>query len=72
MTVRQLRAEVATVRGQIHSQELVTATPGKFGTIVMDPPWPMEKIPRDVRPNQVESDNQPNSRTKARSPGFYS
>jgi len=38
----------------------------------MDPPWPMEKILRDVRPNQVESDNPPNSRAKARSPGFYS
>jgi hypothetical protein len=29
------------------------------------PPWPMEKILRDVRPNQVESDNPPNSRAKA-------
>lgn len=26
---------------------------GKFGTIVIDPPWQMEKIEREVRPNQV-------------------
>lgn len=26
---------------------------GKFETIVIDPPWPMQKIERDVRPNQV-------------------
>ena len=25
---------------------------GKFGTIVIDPPWEMEKIEREVRPNQ--------------------
>jgi hypothetical protein len=28
----------------------------KFGTIVIDPPWEMEKIERDVRPNQVAFD----------------
>jgi N6-adenosine-specific RNA methylase IME4 len=27
-----------------------------FRTVVIDPPWPMEKIQRDVRPNQVEFD----------------
>jgi len=27
-----------------------------FRTIVIDPPWPMEKIKREVRPNQVEMD----------------
>lgn len=29
---------------------------GKFRTIVIDPPWPMEKIERDVRPNQTGFD----------------
>jgi N6-adenosine-specific RNA methylase IME4 len=29
---------------------------GKYGTIVIDPPWPMEKIEREVRPNQVGFD----------------
>ena len=26
---------------------------GTYSTIVIDPPWPMEKIERDCRPNQV-------------------
>jgi len=29
---------------------------GKFGTLVIDPPWPMEKIEREVRPNQAGFD----------------
>jgi len=29
---------------------------GKYASLVIDPPWPMQKIERDVRPNQVEFD----------------
>lgn len=29
---------------------------GKYSCIVIDPPWPMKKIERDVRPNQVGFD----------------
>lgn len=29
---------------------------GKFDVLVIDPPWPMEKIERDVRPNQTAFD----------------
>jgi N6-adenosine-specific RNA methylase IME4 len=29
---------------------------GKFSTVVIDPPWDMEKIERDVRPNQAAFD----------------
>jgi N6-adenosine-specific RNA methylase IME4 len=29
---------------------------GPFGTVVIDPPWEVEKIDRDVRPNQAEFD----------------
>jgi N6-adenosine-specific RNA methylase IME4 len=35
--------------------EVATATfssDGPFGTVVIDPPWPVQKIDRDVRPNQ--------------------
>jgi N6-adenosine-specific RNA methylase IME4 len=32
------------------------ATDGKYDVIVLDPPWPMQKIERDCRPNQVAFD----------------
>jgi N6-adenosine-specific RNA methylase IME4 len=32
---------------------------GPFGTVVIDPPWPIENIDRDVRPNQAEFAYQP-------------
>ena len=32
------------------------AAEGVFDVIVLDPPWPMQKIERDVRPNQAEFD----------------
>lgn len=41
----QERAEVA--------QRPVVIPDGKYRVIVIDPPWQMEKIERDVRPNQV-------------------
>jgi transposase len=34
----------------------VEASRETFGTIVIDPPWPMARIERDVRPNRVEVD----------------
>ncbi len=42
------RAELAAV-----ASVEATMPEGKFGTIVIDPPWPMQKIERDARPNQV-------------------
>ena len=49
-------------RREAHKQliELDARTPDapvrRYGTIVIDPPWPMGKIERDVRPNQVAFD----------------
>lgn len=41
--------------------DFIASTPavdpvGDYDVIVMDPPWPMQKITRDVRPNQVSLD----------------
>lgn len=48
---REKEAELAALR------ERETQPPdGKYDVIVIDPPWPMEKIARDVRPNQVSID----------------
>ena len=35
---------------------VLAPTEGRFGTIVIDPPWDMQKIEREVRPNQVAFD----------------
>ena len=35
---------------------LIVAPVGQYRTIVIDPPWPIEKIEREVRPNQFDYD----------------
>jgi N6-adenosine-specific RNA methylase IME4 len=45
------RAEVIEI-----SNRRVAVPDDKYSVIVIDPPWDMEKIERDVRPNQVEFD----------------
>jgi N6-adenosine-specific RNA methylase IME4 len=57
---KQIRSERAQAR-RAQDQELKRRNPtpiidGKFGCIVIDPPWDMQKIERDVRPNQVAFD----------------
>ena len=42
-------------KDDLRSQPIV-AVEGIYETIVIDPPWPMEKIEREVRPNQVGFD----------------
>lgn len=43
--------------GKIHRIAMAAfSADGPFGTVVIDPPWPMQKIDRDVRPNQAEFD----------------
>ena len=51
-SVRELKAELSKAR----SHELLEENPlptDKYRCIVIDPPWPVEKISRDVRPNQT-------------------
>ena len=56
---RQIRENRA---GQRRAENAAIATipvnipEGKFETIVIDPPWPTQKIDRDVRPNQIGFD----------------
>jgi N6-adenosine-specific RNA methylase IME4/ParB-like chromosome segregation protein Spo0J len=54
--VRDLRrVEYREKLEDIRSVEVKTAQ-GVYDVIVIDPPWPMQKIERDVRPNQSEFD----------------
>lgn len=48
----QLRKNLNTAQ----QQAVTTDCDKRYGTIVIDPPWPMQKIEREVRPNQVEFD----------------
>lgn len=41
---------------EVLKEKGVTLPAGKYSTIVIDPPWEMQKIERDIRPNQVEFD----------------
>lgn len=47
--------ENAEKRAALAAQQAVMPTAG-YRCIVLDPPWPMQKIERDVRPNQVGFD----------------
>jgi N6-adenosine-specific RNA methylase IME4 len=51
-SVRQLRTEIKRARQLSGGIE----TADRFATIVIDPPWPMDKIDRDVRPKQGAMD----------------
>lgn len=55
--IREHRAAAQRERNERLKAESISALPrGKYCTIVIDPPWDMQKIGRDVRPNQVEFD----------------
>jgi N6-adenosine-specific RNA methylase IME4 len=49
------RAEVVAKLENVESRKAKELA-GQYDVIVIDPPWPMEKIERDVRPNQSEFD----------------
>ena len=49
------RAEVVAKLEDVENRKAKELA-GQYDVIVIDPPWPMEKIERDVRPNQSEFD----------------
>jgi N6-adenosine-specific RNA methylase IME4/transposase-like protein len=55
--LEQSRKREDALREQLRIAQSPTIMPSRrYGTIVIDPPWPMKKIEREVRPNQVEFD----------------
>ena len=60
MTLAQATREVRKHEQKAKLEDLaareVIEPTGLYDVIVIDPPWPMEKIERDERPNQVEFD----------------
>jgi hypothetical protein len=55
-TDRDERREAAVLKNAALARVEVLAPQRTYETIVLDPPWPMTKIERDVRPNQVAFD----------------
>lgn len=57
---REKRKEEKRQEVREQREQLITAPPelpeNQYRTIVIDPPWPMEKIEREVRPNQAGFD----------------
>lgn len=47
------RAQIKERLDQLREKGVDLPT-GKYSCLVIDPPWPMQKIERDVRPNQME------------------
>jgi hypothetical protein len=45
--------KIAQIMRKITHPKVHRSHPGQFETIVIDPPWPMTKIERDLRPNQA-------------------
>lgn len=52
-TIRQEKAEARRAELALVKLNKPALPAGKYETIVIDPPWAMEKIERDVAPNQV-------------------
>ena len=55
LTRDEKEAEVKAVNAKLKLVKPMPA-PDRYGTIMIDPLWEMEKIKRDVRPNQVAFD----------------
>ena len=53
---RQKRAEERKQKNREVAEQAAESVEGVYEAIVIDPPWPMQKVDRDVRPNQVAFD----------------
>jgi N6-adenosine-specific RNA methylase IME4 len=53
--IARFRIKIGLDHVPVH-REAIIIPPGKYGCIVIDPPWPMQKIEREVRPNQYGFD----------------
>jgi hypothetical protein len=53
---RDERREAAILSNEALAKVEVVLPAKRYETIVVDPPWPVQKIERDVRPNQVAFD----------------
>jgi N6-adenosine-specific RNA methylase IME4 len=59
--LKEVARKILEAQNEALTEELKRENPlpivqGKYGTIVIDPPWEMQKIAREVRPNQVGFD----------------
>lgn len=54
--IREAKRKAIVAKLEDVSTKEVKAAEGVYDVIVLDPPWPMQKIERDVRPNQSEFD----------------
>lgn len=53
---KMIKRDEAQERVESIRKNSASVIDGKYDVIVIDPPWPMEKIERDCRPNQHELD----------------
>jgi len=54
--LREIKRQEIVAKLEDTAAKEVKALDGVYDVIVIDPPWPMQKIERDVRPNQTEFD----------------
>lgn len=55
LLAKQAKARQAEER-RARSEQAIVVPGGRYRCLVIDPPWPMQKIGREVRPNQVTVD----------------
>lgn len=53
---RAAKTTATKARNEETAARKMAAPEGRYGTLVIDPPWPMEKVERDERPNQIGFD----------------